>query len=113
MSLDICHNSKLTDVSILSISSHCRELKYLNIFKCWNLTDDSLIPLSESCKRLQWIFFGLDRVKRTQASITAIYKNCSELIRLSHVEDNQNVDDNDSYSDDSDSDDDDDDDDDE
>ena len=76
-SLNLEECNLITDVSIISISTHCTGLQSLNLWSCHQITDASIISISENCTGLKE--FDVSYTNITDASLIAITKNCTGL----------------------------------
>ena len=68
-SLDLGRCRKITDDSIISISTYCTGLQSLNIEKCVHINDASLKAIAMNCIRLQSLctdgIYNADRSNRS------------------------------------------------
>jgi len=71
-----------THASAGIIAQNCPALQILDVSGCWWLSDEWIIPFSQHCKELRelrMVYGVFSRIHLTDAGITALSLNCTEL----------------------------------
>lgn len=82
ISLNITNNQNITDESIIAVANNCNNLHELIISNLMNITDASIITISLHCNKLNYLNIN-NCFKITTISIISVATNCKKLLNIS------------------------------